>query len=352
MCATNGNERCNMGWPRAYCTERSNISPRRRRARRSQEERAISTATQLRLGMVQPHAYAGADALRMLEDAVRHVADAAARGVDLLVFPETYPGPVSWHTRYDVVTPLAEAAARYGVALVAGTTEPTGEDERAHHIACVVIDRDGSEVGRYRRTHPRGEVYRGLYSAGPWWEFDYVEADELPVFEMGWGTLGIAICSEVFVPELARGLALKGAELCVFPTGSMVVDLGFKDNWQTLIRARAIENVMYTAATVNLFDAALRDAHAGGGLPPVDPGSGLNRGHAMIASPEHVLGAMSGPGILTADLDLGYVRRMRAEPEFPDGLVVPPPYVSLPGLENLRRPELTGRLDELAKEAR
>lgn len=304
----------------------------------------MNTSPRIRLGMVQPRAFAGAAAPKMLDDAIAFVAEAATAGVDLLVFPETYPGPVSWHTRYDVVPALAKAAARHGVAVVAGTTEKVG-NERSFHIAAVVIDRDGSVLGRYRRTHPRGEVYQGLYSAGPFWEFDYVAADDLPIFDLGWGKLGVSICSEVFVPEVARALALKGAELCVFPTGSMIVDLGFRENWQTLIRARAIENNMYTATTVNLFAQDLREAHAGDGLPPVDPGTGLNSGHAMIASPEHVLATMRGPGILTADLDLDYIRRMRADAEFPEGIVLPPPYASLPGLFNLRRPELSAAGD-------
>lgn len=302
--------------------------------------------------MVQPHAVAAGDAPKMLDGALAYVAEAGKAGIDLLVFPETYPGPVSWHTRYEIVEPLREAAAAHDVAVVAGTTEKADGDDRAYYIASVVIDRSGEVLGRYRRTHPRGEVYRGLYSSGPFWEFDYVSADDLPVFDMGWGTLGVSICSEVFVPEVARTLALRGAEICVFPTGSMIDDLGFTTNWQTLIRARAIENIMYTATSVNLFDDCLRAAHVGSGLPPVSSATGLNSGQAMIASPEHVLGTMRGPGILTADLDLDYIRRMRAEPEFPDGLVVPPPYTSLPGLFNLCRPELSGDLRKPATASR
>jgi hypothetical protein len=53
---------------------------------------------------------------------------------------------------------------------------------------------------------------------------------------------------------------------------------------------------------------------------------------------------MRGPGILTADLDFDYIRRMRRDREFPDGLVVPPPYTSLPGLDNLKRPELSSKV--------
>ena len=276
----------------------------------------------------------------MLEDALGFVGQAAERGIDLLVFPETYPGPVSWRTRYEVVGPLSEAAGRHGVALVAGTTEKADGDERAHHITSVVIDSAGEEVGRYRRTHPRGAYYRGLYAAGPFWQFDYVEADELPVFDLGWGRLGVSICSEVFVPEIARTMAIKGAEICVFPTGCMIDDLGFTENWQTMVRARAIENNMFTATTMNLFDRELREAHVSSGLKDVDSATGLNGGHAMIASPEAVLGTMRGTGILSADLDLSYIRRMRSEPEFPEGVTVPPPFVTLPGLANMRRPEL------------
>lgn len=295
----------------------------------------------VRLGVVQPQGRAGDAAPQMLDDALSFVEQAAERRVDLLVFPETYPGPVSWHTRYEVIDPLREAARAHGIDLVAGTTEKADGDDRAYHIVCLVIGRDGEIRGRYRRTHPHGHHYRGLYAEGPFWQFDYIEADDLPVFQLEWGTLGVSICSEVFVPEVARALADQGAEICVFPTGCMIDDLGFTENWQTLVRARAIENTMYTATTMNLFDDSLRRAHVSDGLKPVDPATGLNSGHAMIASPEHVMATMRGPGILTADLDLRYIQRMRAEPEFPHGVTVPPPFVSLPGLGNLRRPGLT-----------
>lgn len=296
--------------------------------------------SKMRLGVVQPQAHAGHKAPAMLDGAVAYVAQAAARGVDLLVFPETYPGPVSASVRYEVLAPLQAAAAQHAVALVVGTTEKAPGADTNYYITSSVIASTGDLLGGYRRTHPRGEVYSGLYSAGPWWEFDYVEANEMPVFDLGWGKLGIGICSEVFVPEVARTLALQGAELCVFPTGTLIEDLGFLESWQTMVRARAIENIMYTATSMNLFAPELRDRHVGTGLPPVDPGTGLNRGHAMICSPEHVLGTMRGEGILTADLDFEYIRRMRGEREFPEGLVIPPPYASLPGLPNLRRPEL------------
>jgi predicted amidohydrolase len=297
----------------------------------------------MRLGVVQNEARWGADAPRMLQDAVATIAQAKQRGVNLLVFPETYPGPISADVRYEVLPELQAAAAKHNIWVVAGTTDKAPGSARAYYIASVLISGSGDIQGRYRRTHPRDEVYRGLYGAGPWWEFDYVEADDFPTFDLPWGKLGISICSEVFVPEVARTLADRGAELVVFPTGAMIHDLGFLENWQTLVRARAIENIMYTATSVNLFNAELRKLHSPH-LGPVDSATGLNQGHALIASPETILGTMRGPGILTADLDFDYIRRMRRDREFPDGLVVPPPYTSLPGLDNLKRPELSSKV--------
>jgi predicted amidohydrolase len=295
----------------------------------------------IRLGMVQPRAYAHEEAPRMLEEAIAYVEQAGREGVDLLVFPETYPGPTTHEVRYEVVEPLARAAAAHGVSVVAGTTEKVeGEGERTYWVSAVVIGADGNVAGTYRRTHPRSEVYAGIFGNGPLWGIDYKAADELPVFDLGWGVLGVSICSEAFVPEVARSMALQGAEVCVFPTGVLIDDFGFTDNWRTVVRARAIENIMYTGTTMNLFADDMRQAACAGELVPSDPGTGLNRGHAMIAGPEAVLAASHEPGILAADLDLARLRRMRDEPEFPDGVVIPPPFASLPSVHRLRRPEV------------
>ena len=134
-------------------------------------------------------------------------------------------------------------------------------------ISTVLIDADGEVVGTDHRTHPVGPY---IYEGGDLWDFPYEEHDEIPVFDMGWGKVGIVTCSEVFVPEVARVLALKGAELCLFPTGILIDELGYTDNWRTLVRARAIENLMYTAVTVNLFDPAFADPYRTGARGAAD----------------------------------------------------------------------------------
>jgi predicted amidohydrolase len=136
-------------------------------------------ASSVRLGVVQPRTWYGPEEQRNIEEAVRYIAAAGNAGVDLLLFPENYSGPYTHGTRFDAPTPLLEAAARHKIGIAAGTSVETAP---------------GS-----------------LYEGGDLRDFTYEEADELRVFDIGWGTVGAIVCSEVFVREPARVLALRGA---------------------------------------------------------------------------------------------------------------------------------------------
>jgi predicted amidohydrolase len=301
-------------------------------------------SSHIRLGLVQPRTYWGDEERRNLDEALRYVAQAAALDVHLLLFPENYPGPYRSDDRYDVVEPLCAAAAEHAVALAAGTSIETAPGSGRFHIATVVIDERGSIAGIYRRTHPVGPY---IYPGGDLWDFHYEEADELPVVDMGWGKVAVATCSEVFVPEVARVLALRGAELCLFPTGLLIDELGYTDNWRALVRARAIENLMYTAVTVNLFPPSFADKYRQAPIEQAPTASGLTAGIAMVASPERVLASSESPGILTADLDLERIRWLRSTDE---ELIVPAPYRTIPGVLTWRRPAVLGALTEPSRE--
>lgn len=295
-------------------------------------------SSQLRLGLVQPRTYWGTEERRNLGEAQKYVAQASALGIDLLVFPENYPGPYRAANRYDVVGPMRLASAEHGVSLAFGTSLETEPGSERFHIASVLTNKDGSIAGIYRRTHPRGPY---IYSGGELWDFHYQEADEVEPIDMGWGKVGVVTCSEAFVPELARMHALKGAELCLFPTGIVIDELGYTDNWRTLVRARAIENLMYSAITVHLFPPEFADPYRQERTQEAPSASGLTRGIAMICSPERVLAQSEAPGILTADLDLERIRHLR---ETEEELIVPAPYSTIPGVLSWRRPEIVGEL--------
>ena len=106
------------------------------------------------------------------------------------------------------------------------------------------------------------------------------------------GRLGLGMCSEVYVPEVSRALALRGAEIILLPAG---VDKGrLWATWRNLIWSRAIENLAVTVTTQNLFSAE-------------------ERGLAMVAGPEEILFEAVRPGVFTVDVDLTRVRALRAE---------------------------------------
>ncbi|MDQ6818128.1 MAG: carbon-nitrogen hydrolase family protein [Actinomycetota bacterium] len=294
--------------------------------------------SRIRLGVVQPETYWGAEERRNLREAIGYVESASRLGIDLLAFPENYPGPYRAAERYEVVEPMQAASAEHRVSLAFGTSLETAPGSDRYHIATVLTNDDGSIAGICRRTHPRGPY---IYLGGDLWDFHYQEADEIEPIDMGWGKVGVATCSEAFVPEVARLQALRGAELCLFPTGIVIDELGYTDNWRTLVRARAIENLMYTALTVHLFRPEFADRYRQSTSEHAPSASGLTRGIAMVCSPERILTQSEAPGIVTADLDLDRVRHLR---ETKEELIVPAPYQTIPGVLSWRRPELLGGL--------
>lgn len=292
--------------------------------------------TTVRLGLAQVETTFGDREAENLTRALEMVREAAEQGVDLLAFAENFPGPFTEANRYEVAEPIAHAARQHGVAVAYGTSLPSPDRPGSYNIATVVVDADGEERGVYRRTHPLGPY---IYRDGPQWNFDYVAADEFPVIEMPWGTLGISICSEVHLPEITWILALKGAEVVLFPSGLLIDELGYTEAWHTLVHARAIENHLYTATLVNLMSHRVAEQFAGAGFEA--RGSALTRGIGMIASPEGVLARSPEPGVLVADLDLERIRYLRRTEE---QLIVPAPYRTIPGHLSWRRPELYGVL--------
>lgn len=97
-----------------------------------------------------------------------------------------------------------------------------------------VLDRDGNEIGKYRKSHlTYTELERGI-----------IKGTEFPVFELDFGTIGIMICFDNYWPETARCLALNGAQLILYPLyGDTLVP-----QWEIKMRARAIDNTVYIAS--------------------------------------------------------------------------------------------------------
>jgi predicted amidohydrolase len=140
---------------------------------------------------------------------------------------ETIPGPTS--------EALGEAARKARMYVVAGIYEREGA---LVYNTALLIDRDGKVVGKYRKTHlPESEVLAGL-----------TPGSSYPVFKTDFGTVGIEICYDNFFPEVARNLALNGAEIILLPIWG---DLRSQEYaWDVVARARAIDNAVYLVASI------------------------------------------------------------------------------------------------------
>jgi predicted amidohydrolase len=239
-----------------------------------------------RIAIVQPISHRPGEDEANVADALRAIARAAAEGAHFICFPETYPGPWRMPAAFDPTPALVEAAKEHGLHVVFGTLEPIDE-KAAYNLICMAYP-DGRAPARYRRTHPNGPW---LYTGGPAWEFQYVPGNDFPVFDTVHGKVGLAMCSEVYMPEVARALALRGAELIFMPAGKDKRTLWA--TWRTLLWARAIENLAIVVTTQNLF-------------------SQEDRGLAMVAAPEQILFESTIAGFTTVEVSLERLRYLRA----------------------------------------
>ena len=120
---------------------------------------------------------------------------------------------------------------KLGVYLVLGFLER--REERLYNTV-ILIDPAGDIVGRYAKTH-----FAQGYTVNP---TCYRPGEQYPVFDTEFGKVGMLICYDRQLPEPARILALKGAQMLLVPSYGSYTD---KDGWNTvLLRTRAYENRM------------------------------------------------------------------------------------------------------------
>ncbi|SFK21834.1 nitrilase-related carbon-nitrogen hydrolase [Cellulomonas sp. KH9] len=231
------------------------------------------------------------------QDALRTAARARA---DVVVLPEYASAYDPRGVGVDLAEPLdgpfvgalRQAAARHGLAVVAGTTLPDGApgpDGRPRAVnAVVAVDATGDVVGVYRKVH--------LYDA-----FGHRESDRLApgpvdapplVLDVAGLRFGVLTCYDLRFPESARRVVDAGADVLVVPAAWVAGDLKAL-HWRTLAVARAIEN---TAGVVAVGQA----------------GTGVV-GRSLVVGPDGVVGLeLDGtPQVRTVDLDAAALRAVR-----------------------------------------
>ena len=194
-----------------------------------------------------------ADNLDRAETLVRRAAGEGARLVLLQEFFETPYFPQDQiPENLELAAPVADhpTLERFGaLAAELGVVLPISFFERANmarYNSVMVFDGDGAALGLYRKSHiPDGPGYREKYHFNP-------GDSGFRVWDTAVGRIGVAICWDQWFPEAARAMALKGAEILLYPSaiGSepQAPALDSRDHWRRVMQGHAAANLIPVAA--------------------------------------------------------------------------------------------------------
>jgi predicted amidohydrolase len=207
----------------------------------------------------------------------RLVGDAVEAGARLVVLPENFGfmGKTEADLRSiresegsgRLQSFVSQLARRHGIWVVGGTIPLEAKDRAKVRSACLVYDARGERVARYDKIH-LFDVYL-VDTEEHYAESETVEpGDEVVVLDSPLGRLGLAVCYDLRFPELFRRMLELGVEVICLPAAFTAIT--GKAHWETLVRARAIENLAYLiAADQGGFHLSGRETH----------------GHSMIVNP-------------------------------------------------------------------
>ena len=251
-----------------------------------------------------------------LEKLHRNIASVAKAGANLVVLQELHNTPYFCQTEntalFDLAEPIpgpstvfySEIASAYNVVLVTSLFERRAPG--LYHNTAVVFDADGSIAGKYRKMHiPDDPAY---------YEKFYFTPGDLgfePI-QTSIGKLGVQVCWDQWYPEGARLMALKGAELLIYPTAIGWESTDTKEEklrqigaWITVQRGHAVANGLPVIAVNRV------------GLEP-DPSGQTNGiqfwGNSFAAGPQGELLAQASnteEENLVVDIDMGRSENVR-----------------------------------------
>ncbi len=132
----------------------------------------------------------------------------------------------------DFTDQIGKRSEEYGVHIIFGMIEKSCKGDI--YNSAVITTPKGVISGVYRKNHLLGS------------EKDFFkEGNEYPVFNTSYGKIGVMICYDAGFPEVARILALKGAEIIFQPSAWRLED---KNTWEINTKSRALENALFLLA--------------------------------------------------------------------------------------------------------
>lgn len=167
---------------------------------------------------------------------------ASQQKVDLIVFPELITSGSELGLRFTeiaqripgpTVNLIAQRANDYGIFVAFGMVSKEKVESVLYNTA-VLVGPDGELVETYNKVHLRGEE-----------RMAFREGYKIPVAETEIGNIGMMLGYDIAYPEVARSLALEGADILCCMANWEATNI---DEWKTYVRARAYENSVFVAA--------------------------------------------------------------------------------------------------------
>jgi deaminated glutathione amidase len=248
----------------------------------------------------------GPDVTANLESARGLLEQAAAAGAVLAALPENFAfmglkdadkrGVAESDGRGPMQEFLASTALRLRMTIVGGTIPLRAGSDGRVAAASLVYGPDGKRSARYDKIHlfdvdipGRKETYRESAHVAP--------GSNIAIVDTPAGRLGLSVCYDVRFPELFRALSAAGAQLLTVP--SAFTGPTGQAHWETLLRARAIENLCYVIAPAQSgFHSSGRETY--GDSMIID-----HWGRILQRLPR-------GRGCVLADIDLGAQAEVRS----------------------------------------
>ncbi|MEM6826643.1 MAG: N-carbamoylputrescine amidase [Pseudomonadota bacterium] len=244
------------------------------------------------------------------------VEEAASKAARLILPPELFSGPYFCREEDEALFALARPTAEHpsvvamqDLAARLGVTIPTSFFERdGHHYynTLAMIGPDGAIMGTYRKSHiPDGPGYEEKFYFRP--GNDGFKVWDVPADDGANVRIGVGICWDQWYPECARVMALKGAEVLLYPTaiGSEPydADLDTSRMWRRAMVGHAVSNCMPVVASNRI------------GVEGPEDAAQAFYGHSFISDEWGDLVAEFGAGeegVLVATLDLAQAAKHRA----------------------------------------
>ncbi len=227
----------------------------------------------MKVGTIQL-AYAG-ELEAMRRQCVSKITEAKARGAELIILQELHESHYFCQNEnvenFDLAGDFEEkisfwssVAKEYGVVLVTSLFEK--RTAGLYHNSAVVFEKDGSVAGKYRKMHIPDDP--GFYE-----KFYFTPGDlGFEPIATSVGKLGVLVCWDQWYPEAARLMALKGAQILIYPTAIGWFDADTEDEkqrqldaWISVQRGHAVANTLPVVA-VNRVGFEKDDSHVMDGI--------------------------------------------------------------------------------------